>query len=154
VDRRRLPAGQADGEGAPVTATPSPVAALTEGEGRRDAALRLLRDRRAVLVRRVQRAYLAQLLDRGPSTVDAVRAAVPIPAGIDPRCVGAAVRGLATLRLIRRAGPDRSRRPVAHARDLPRWEIADRDAAAAWLAEHPDLPAPDAGEPVQRMLWH
>jgi hypothetical protein len=136
-----------------IDAITSLAASLTEGERRRDAALQLLRDRRAVLVRRIQRAYLTQLLTRAPATIDAVRAAVPIPAGIDPRCVGAAVRGLATLDLIRRAGPDRSRRPEAHARDLPRWEIADRDAAADWLDEHPELPDPDAVEPVQRTLW-
>src|SRR5437870_5719823 len=79
------------------------------------------------------------------STIDPVRAAVPLPSIIDPRCVGAAVRGLATLRLIHRAGLARSVRPMAHGRDLPVWEIADHDAASAWLADHPDLPEPDPG---------
>jgi hypothetical protein len=115
-----------------------PAAGATEGERRRDEALALLRDRRAELVRRVQRAYLTLLLDGGPSITDPIRDLVPIPAGIDPRLVGAAVRGLAELRLIRRAGLSRSIRPEAHGRDLPRWEIADRDAALAWLAANPD----------------
>src|SRR5919204_3065290 len=96
------------------------------GEDRRDAALRLLRDHRAVLVRRVQRAYLALLLDHGPSTIDPVRAAVLIPEGTDPRLVGAAVRQLGELRLIHRAGLSRSVRPEAHGRDLPLWAVSDR----------------------------
>jgi hypothetical protein len=122
-----------------VTTLSSPTAGLAAGERRRDAALALLRLRRAVLVRRVQRAYLALLLDRGPSTTDPVRAAVPIPEGTDPRLVGAAVRGLAELQLIRRAGLSRSVRPEAHGRDLPLWEIADPAAARAWLDSHPEL---------------
>jgi hypothetical protein len=134
--------------------TPTPSAAgVAEGESRRDAALQLLPARRAVLVRRVQRAYLAQLLDRGPSTIDAVRAAVPIPAGTDPRLVGAAVRGLAELGLIERAGLSRSARPEAHGRDLPLWGVTARGAALAWLGAHPALPDPGAGSPAQRNLW-
>jgi hypothetical protein len=117
-----------------------PAAGRTEGERRRDAALQLLRDRRTVLVRRVQRACLTLLLDGRPSTTDPIRDQVPIPTGIDPRLVGAAVRGLAEPQLIRRAGLSRSSRPEAHGRDLPLWEIADRGAVLTWLAAHPDLP--------------
>jgi hypothetical protein len=124
------------------TLTP-PAAGLVEGERRRDAALALLRSRRAVLVRAVQRAYLAVLLRRGARTTDAVRAVVPIPLGTDPRLVGAAVRQLAALALIHRAGLSRSCRPIAHGRDLPLWAITDPADAAAWLAEHPELPPVD-----------
>jgi hypothetical protein len=45
----------------------------TGGERRRDNALQLLRERRAVLVRLAQRAFLTLLLDRGPLTSDLVR---------------------------------------------------------------------------------
>ncbi len=136
-----------------TTSTLTP-AGLVEGERRRDAALQLLRDRRAALVRRVQRAYLALLLDCGPSTTDAVRALVPIPAGTDPRLVGAAVRALAELDLIHRAGLSRSTRPEAHRRDLPVWAVSDRAAALAWLATHPELPDPALeGDGRQRCLW-
>lgn len=128
------------------------LAGCTEGDRRRDTALTLLRDRRAALVRRVQRAYLALLLDSGPSTTDPVRAAVPIPSGIDPRLVGAGVRGLGELRLIHRVGLSRSTRPEAHGRDLPVWAIADRAAALAWLDTHPDLPDL-APEPRQGELF-
>jgi hypothetical protein len=81
-----------------------------------------------------------------------VRDLVPIPQGIDPRLVGAAVRALAELGLIRRAGLTRSTRPEAHGRDLPVWEIADRDAAAAWLSAHPELPTPAPTEDEERQL--
>jgi hypothetical protein len=128
----------------------------TAGEDLRDAALLLLRDRRGSLVRLVQRAYLALLLDRGPSTCDPVRDLVPIPPGTDPRLVGAAVRQLAERDLIYRVGLSRSTRPQAHARDLPIWGIADPDAARAWLAAHPELPGPgDPDDPptVQPTLY-
>ena len=137
-----------------TTSTLPPTTGRREGERRRDAALAILRDRRAALVRRVQRAYLTHLLTTGPSTTDPVRAAVPIPEGTDPRLVGAAVRGLAELRLIHRAGLSRSVRPEAHGRDLPIWAIDDRAGAFAWLRTHAELPDPapeDAGR--QLTLW-
>lgn len=128
-----------------MTALPaSPLAGAVEGLRRRDAALQLLRHYRPVLIRRVQRAFLALLLDGGPLTIDPVRDAVPIPAGIDPRLVGSAVRQLGESGLITRVGLSRSIRPEAHGRDLPLWAIADRAAALAWLAEHLDLPDSDS----------
>jgi hypothetical protein len=155
LDRRRLPAVPDGGEGGTVSATPSPAGGLAEGERRRDRALDLLRLRRACLVRRVQRALLCHLLAHGPNTTDPVRALVPLPPGTDPRLIGAAVRGLAELCLIRRAGLARSVRPVAHGRDLATWEITDRQAAADWLLAHPDTDTPDTAPAatVQRDLW-
>jgi hypothetical protein len=117
-----------------------PAVGTAEGERGRDAALQLLRDHRAALARRVQRALLSHLLDSGPSTTDPVRA-LPISEGIDPRLIGAAVRALAELRLIHRAGLSRSTRPEAHGRGLPLWAVHDRAAALAWLAVHPELPS-------------
>jgi hypothetical protein len=126
---------------------------LAEGKRRRDEALDLLSQYRPVLIRRVQRAFLDLLLTRGPSTIDPVRALVPIPSGISPKLVGPAVRALVKLKLVRRTGLSRSTRPEAHCRDLPVWAIADRPAARAWLAANPNLPEPDQGEPVQRTLF-
>jgi hypothetical protein len=134
-----------------MSTVPSPADDLVEGERRRDAALSLLHQRPSVLVRRIQRALLSYLIDHEPSTSDPVRLLVPLPPGTDPRLVGAAVRQLAVLRLISRAGLSRSVRREAHARDLPLWEIVDRDAALAWLSTHPELPEPDAGR--QLTLW-
>ncbi len=129
--------------------TPSP-AGLADGD-RRCAALQLLRKRRAALIRRVQHAYLILLLDRGPSTTDPVRSTVPIPEGTDPRLVGAAVRQLAELELIHRAGLSRSVRPEAHGRDLPLWTVSDRAAALAWLTCNPELPDPEANAGGQHL---
>jgi hypothetical protein len=136
-------------------ATPTtPAAGRAEGGRLRDEALAWLRLYRAVLVRRVQRVYLDLLLTRGPSTSDPVRALVAIPPGIDPRLVGAALRQLAELGLIRRAGLARSTRPEAHSRDLAVWEVADRAAALDWLAAHPDIPDPEPPAALaQRELW-
>jgi hypothetical protein len=43
---------------------------------------------------------------------------------------------------------------VGHARPVMGWQLADRAAALAWLADHPPLPDPapecDGG---QLMLW-
>jgi hypothetical protein len=122
-----------------LTALRSPAAGRAEGERRHDHALRLLHGRRAILIRRVQRAFLARLLDGGPSTTDPILAAVPIPPETDPRLVGSAIRQLAELELIRRAGLSRSLRPEAHGGDLPLWAISDRDAAAAWRSSHAEL---------------
>jgi hypothetical protein len=129
-----------------LTDLPSPAAGRLDGERRCDAALDRLRQHRAALVRLVQRAMLRLLLDSGPSTTDPVRAVVPIPDRIDPRLVGAAVRGLAELSLIYRAGLSRSMRPEAHRRDLPLWAIADREGALAGINLNPELPDPEPGE--------
>jgi hypothetical protein len=112
---------------------------MMDGERCRDDALRLLRDRRAALVCSVQRAYLALLLDSGPSATDPAWAAVPIPDEIARRMGDAAVRQLTGLDLIERAGLSRSVGPEAHGRDLPLCTITDRAGARAWLAAHPDL---------------
>ncbi len=121
-----------------------------EGELRRDSALALLRVRRAVLIRRCQRAFLRHLLAGGTSTTDPVRAAVPLPPGIDPRLVGSAVRELAELDLIRKVGFGKSVRPEAHCRDLPEWAIVDRPAAEGWLTANPELPEPAREFPLFR----
>jgi hypothetical protein len=112
-----------------------------EGEARRDAALTLLRSRRAALVRDLTRAAVRIALDRDTLTADDVRAIVPIPEGIRPAVLGAAIRELAVAGILRRIDYRRSSRPEAHARPLAVWQLADRGAAVAWLAAHPAYPA-------------
>ncbi len=133
-----------------MTTSISTAAGVVYGELCRDAAIALLRDRRTVLVRRVQRAFLDYLLTHGPATVDPVRALVPIPRAVDPRLVGAAVRALSVEGLVYRHGSERSTRSEAHARRLDVWAIAEPATALAWLTVNPELPDP---EPVQRTLW-
>lgn len=107
----------------------------------RDAALAALAARRPALVRDIQRAAVRLALDRGELTADDLRAAVTIPPGIRPVVVGAAVRMLAVAGILVHAGYRKSLRPVAHRRPLAVWRLADAARAAAWLADHPPLPA-------------
>jgi hypothetical protein len=116
-------------------------------------ALALLADRRAALVRRGQRALLLRLLDASTATADDVRAAVELPPGVGPRCYGAVPLPLADADIIRHAGYTPTRRPEGHARPIAIWARADRAAALAWIAAHPDLPDPEPVAPTQRGLW-
>lgn len=121
------------------------------GESRRDAALALLRAHRAALVRDLTRATVRLAVDRNTVTADDVRAVVPIPPGIRPVVVGAALRDVALSGIVRRIGYRPSTRPAAHARPLAVWQLADRDAALAWLAAHPPIDgalAPPEGGPA------
>ncbi len=111
----------------------------------RDRALTRLRARRPALTRAIQRAFLRLLLEHGPATSDLVRDLVPIPPGVDPRVVGAAVRGLSSdYDLIRSVDRRRSRRAPAHGRKLEVWDVNDWAAARQWLNTHPDLSERDA----------
>jgi hypothetical protein len=110
-----------------------------DGEGRRDAALALLRVRRADLIRILQAVALRVALERGEVCADDVRALVAIPPTVSPKCVGAAFRELADAGLLRRAGFRNSNRPIAHARPLSVWRLADAAGAAVRLATFPTV---------------
>jgi len=62
------------------------------GEQRRDAVLDYHDTASAGILRRGRRAFLAALLAKGEATADDVYTAVDLPAGVDPRCLGAAKR--------------------------------------------------------------
>jgi len=132
---------------------------LAEGEGRREEQLNLLRDRRAVFVRRGQRALLQRLLEVDQATADDVRDAVDLPPGIAPVLFGAVPTPLARTGIIERVGYVQTVRPDAHARPVSLWRLRDHDAAARWLAAHPELddhagePQPAPRAPHQRELF-
>lgn len=121
----------------------APVDDRAEGVRRRDAAHDLQHVHRDCLIRRGQRVLLLTLLDRGTATADDVRAGIDLPDGIDPVCLGAVPTALARAGIIRRAGYVETTRPVAHARPVSVWVIADHAAAVAWLDSYPDLPTPE-----------
>ena len=121
--------------------------ALAEGERRRDSAHANLNHYRAVIVRRLQRGFIRLLLRCGEATIDALRAAVSVPTGTDPRVVGAAVRGLTLMGVVISVGRRQSIRAEAHARQLELWAISDRPAAIAWLDAHPELSDPEPTAP-------
>ena len=104
-----------------------------DGKVRRDAALNRLRVRRADIVRRCTIAAVRVALDRGEVCADDVRAAVPIPVDISPKCVGVVFRDLADAGIVRRQGYRNLARPAAHARPVSVWQLAD-PAAATRLA--------------------
>src|SRR5206468_2473114 len=114
-----------------VSILPEP---LPSGEARRDAALELLRARRAELIRRCTAAALRIALERRAVCADDVRALVVIPPGVSPKLVGCVFRDLADRKILRRAGYVNSNRPVAHARPLSLWRLADAAAAGELLA--------------------
>jgi hypothetical protein len=116
--------------------------ALLEGERRKDRQLATLGARRDAIVTRARRAFIRQLFDAGTATADDIRAAVELPAGIDPRCLGSVPGPLATAGIIRRGDFVKSTRPERHACYIARWELADADTARRWLADHPDPPDP------------
>ncbi len=110
-----------------------------EGERRKADVLALLADRRAVYIRRGQRALLAALLATGTATADDVRRSVNLPPDIDAVCFGAVPVALARAGVIYRDGFAPTCRATAHARPLSVWRLADRAKALRWLADHPDL---------------
>ncbi len=111
----------------------------SEGERLRNEAFDLFRRHRPALVRRLQRAFLQHILDHGPSTSDALRALVEIPPGVDPRIVGYAVRTLSfDFGLTRRVNSAKTRRKIAHRRDLQVWDTLDAVKAHSWLQSNPD----------------
>ena len=91
----------------------SPDAGPSEGERLKAAALALLEARRECYVRRGRRALLQAMLDGdGTATADDVRAAVELPADIDPKLFGhrAAPAGIRPNHSQRRTGEDDSGR--------------------------------------------
>jgi hypothetical protein len=126
-----------------------------EGDRLKADALALLEARREVYIRRGRRALLAAMLaGDGTATADNVRAAVDLPADMDPRCLGTVPGRLGYDRIIRPDGRLKTTRAAAHARWLERWALADRAAAVRWLADHPDLPDPgDDDDGHQRVLF-
>lgn len=133
-----------------------------DGAERKQTALDAHEIQRSALLLRARRALLVTLLELGTATADDVRAAVEIPAGVDPVCLGAVAGPLVKAGIIMRAGYVETARPEAHACPVTIWELVDADAAERWLAEHPERDAeppdaprvPTAGERgEQRLLW-
>ena len=105
-----------------------------DGAALRDAALNLLRVRRAGLIRECTAAALRIALEAGELCADDVRDIVAIPSGISPKLMGPVFRDLADAGILRRDGYRNSKRRCAHARPLSVWRLADPAAAIARLA--------------------
>ena len=112
----------------------------TAGEALKQDRLRLLRERRAIYVRRGQHALLTRLLCSETATADDVYESVELPPSIDPRCLGGVPGSLARAGIIRSLGYAKSARPERHASPIQVWTLANRAAAIDWLAANPDYP--------------
>ena len=123
----------------------------SKGEHRRDAALDLLRERRAAIVRRGCRLLAAELLKRDKATMDDIAEELETPPDIDRRVVGAIPSTLVRAGVAVLTGYVRSTRPERHASVIAVWQLVDRDAAEQWLQKHPELQPPPA-EKSQRWL--
>jgi hypothetical protein len=136
-------------EGRAVSDTSPSPAGRVEGERRRDAALALLAERRAAVVRAGQRALLLRLLDAGTATTDDVRAAVESrPALLRCRADPAGRRGHRRARRLHADEP-----PEAHARPVVVLALTDRAAAMAWLDANPEMPEREPAAPIHRDLF-
>jgi len=111
---------------------------LADGKCRKSEALDALAKRRAVYVRQGRRALLLTLLAGRTATADDVRAAVKLPAEVNPKCLGAVPGTLARAGIIEPAGFQDTTRPEGHARPVTVWRLVDRAKAEQWLEDHRD----------------
>jgi len=116
--------------------TTTTATTATEGERRKLAAHGAIESRREPFILAGRRALLLTLLKRGQATADAIRDAVDLPAGLDPKLFGAVPGPLAAAGIIAGIGYRKSSRPEAHSRPVKVWGLKNRAAAVAWLGEH------------------
>jgi hypothetical protein len=136
----------------------TPDAGRADGERAKASALALLEARREVFILRGRRALLtAMLTGDGTATADDVRAAVDLPADMDPRCLGTVPGRLGYDRIIRAAGFVRSGRPQRHASYIQRWALADRGSSRLTRPGRPGRRRARLSLPSQRTDpdgWH
>lgn len=121
------------------------------GEQRRDAVLDYHDTANAAVLVCGRRAFLLALLAKGEATADDVYTAIDLPAGVDPRCLGAVPKGFVRAGIVRAAGFIESARPERNAGIIRRWELIDRGGAERWLAEHSDLSELSAQEKTRQL---
>ena len=103
--------------------------------------------RQDLYILRARRMLLLDLLANGTATADDVSDVVPLPEGVDARCLSAVPGILSRLGIIRSVERVQSVRPERHGASVNLWGLADREKALRWLAEHPD--PLDAGDDAQ-----
>jgi len=87
----------------------------TTGDDARDGALAMLEDLASIYVNRGRRIMLQAMLRAGFATADDVYGSLGLPSDIDPRCLGAVPKALASAGIIRAAGFVKSNRPQRNA---------------------------------------
>ena len=130
--------------------TPTQDAGRAEGERRKQAKTEAVERRHAVLVRRVQRAFVEHLMANPSGTTDDIRDGVTIPEDSGSAFWGASVVNLARSRIIRPVAYVVSTRPERHACPIRAWSLAvDHDRARQWLDTHPDLADPEPSDDAE-----
>lgn len=109
--------------------------------------------RRGIIIKLGRRALLKALLRRGYATIDDVRAKVALLPGVNPKVFGCVPEELVTLGMIERVGYKQTDRPVAHARTVSIWRLADREAAKRWLKANPALSTGGQNAEKQGLLF-
>lgn len=120
----------------------APLSKTSEGERRKREAFAALQAHRDVYIRRGRRALLTAMLHNDTATIDAARAVVELPPDLGPKLFGVVPGRLVRLGIVQPDGFIKSTRALSHARPIQRWRLIDRDAALAWLRDHPDRPDP------------
>ncbi len=93
-----------------------------------------LPNRHAKIIGEAQRALLEAIRKNGVASADDIRSVVAIPDDVNPSIVGIAVRLLSKDKIIKVDSIATTERRIAHARLTRVWRLADRPAAAQWLA--------------------
>jgi hypothetical protein len=118
-----------------------------EGDDRKRRATSRVARARRVWTRRIQRAFLALLMERQTGIVDDIRGRVKPPTDAGTALWGAATLGLALRGLIRRVEFTPSSRPERHGCFIGVWTLNVEHAKARhWLDTHRDLPEPEPGD--------
>ena len=124
-----------------------------EGERRKGEAFANLEAHREWILLKARRVFVAVLLEKGRCTIDCVRAAIELPAGMNPVCFGPVPTSFARQHLIERVGFADTTRAEARCRPVSIWELKSPSGLAQWLLDHPDRPSPvDAGKEQQSLL--
>lgn len=127
--------------------------AKREGEHRKGEAFANLEAHRELVLLKARRVFAAVLLEKGRCTIDDVRAAVELPAGLNPVCFGPVPTSFARQRFIERVGFVDTTRAEARCRPVSIWELKSPSGLAQWLLDHPDRPPPDDPRKAQQSLW-
>lgn len=124
-----------------------------EGERRKGEAFANLEAHRDFILLKARRVFAEVLIEKGRCTIDDVRAAIELPAGLNPVCFGPVPTLFARQRFIERVGFMDTTRAEARCRPVSIWELKSPHGVAQWLLEQPDRPPPVDARKEQQSLW-
>ncbi len=111
-------------------------AARDDARRTKEATLATLEERRHWWILQGRFILVTVALERGQASSDDIHERLTLPDEIDPTCLGSVPTMLARAGIIKRIGYIPTSRKTAKSRPLSLWEIADREAAQRYLAQH------------------